>query len=141
MEYIKELVESELFFISLLHQNSQYFSSNRKNSQNVNPWLQHDTIIDRSRFNLWRRINNFKRMPKWLEFIKYLVGVPTNVDSEVLAIIKDNENVSELFQCIFILKKSGRNTKFSDWLWLWDRSLASARNRQASSLCLLFYSR
>ena len=34
-------------------------------------------------------------MPKWLEFIKYLVGVPTNVDSEVLAIIKDNENVSE----------------------------------------------
>ena len=66
-------------------------------------------------------------MPKWLEFIKYLVGVPTNVDSEVLAIIKDNENVSE-FLSFEKFKNSGRNTKFSDWLRLWDRSLASARN-------------
>ena len=44
-------------------------------------------------------------MPKWLEFIKYLVGVPTNVDSEVLAIIKDNENVSELFGLTLFWKK------------------------------------
>ena len=69
-------------------------------SHKVNPCLKNDTIIDSSRFNLWRRISNFKRMPKWLEFIKYLVGVPTNVDSEVLAIIKDNENVSEFLRLI-----------------------------------------
>ena len=59
--------------------------------------LRPDTEI-RSRFNLWRRLAHFKRMPKWLESIKYLISIPkTAVDDEVLSAIKENENVSEFF--------------------------------------------
>ena len=58
--------------------------------------LKPDTRIQHSsRIDLWRRMINFNRMPKWLDFVKYLIGVPqTAVDDEVLSVIKDCENVS-----------------------------------------------